>query len=126
MGGDVCDDAQPAPHGPVGRRTHSLCATAPVAPTRRSRFLAVGGRARHVVGRVVHLGRARAVVVARPPRTPSGPRRAAAAATVAAYARMGSGVALCRDVRAGAVPPLTREVGGGWWRLVEVGGGWGR
>src|SRR2546430_15089497 len=117
MGGDVCDDAQPAPHGPVGRRTHSLCATAPVAPTRRSRFLAAGGGARHVVGRVVHLGRACAAVVARPPRSPSGPRRATAPARAAAGASMGCGFAPCPHVCARAVPPLPTAVGGGCWSL---------
>src|SRR5438552_3028998 len=73
------------------------------------------------------LGVGRANLVARSPRAPAGPRRAAAAAGVASQACVGGVGALCHHIRAGTVQDLNGEVGGGsggcggWWRLARSG-----
>src|SRR5256885_17017838 len=92
-----------------------------LAPAHRVRVLVSHHPAGGLVVGVVHVGRARARFVARAPRPSAGARLATTAARVAALARMGRARAVRGHVCSGPVPPLTRKVGGGWWRFWRLG-----
>src|SRR5256885_2067467 len=121
LGGDAGDDAEPAADLPAGRRAYSLRDAAALAPAHRVRVLVSHHPAGGLVVGVVHVGRARARFVARAPRPSAGARLATTAARVAALARMGRARAVRGHVCSGPVPPLTRKVGGGWWRFWRLG-----
>src|SRR5207244_3783058 len=98
---------------PISQLDGGHILSAALAATDRSRFLDAHRRAGLLLARVALLGVGRANLVARSPRAPAGARRAAAAAGVASQACVGGVGPLCHHIRAGPVPPLTREVGGG-------------
>src|SRR4029077_4023602 len=93
-------------HFAARRRPHPVFGAPSLATAHRACFLDPHRHTRLVLARLAVLGAAPARPLARPPGSPAGPRRAAAAAPVAARARVGGAGAVRDHVRTSTFPDL--------------------
>src|SRR5690349_12331980 len=103
MARDHRDNVQPLADLPARRGTHLVRGPAQVASAHRTRVLDAHSCTGVVVEGVASLGTSCATPLARPPGSPAGARRAAAAAPVATRARVGRALSLRHHVRAGTI-----------------------